>query len=160
MNGLNEAEVVQNAVLGAALIWRFGLGYQEKSGEIPHSVPLSFIVLPICLHYRSLEEVASTRKASGLALFASKLAKSREDLLSVNSRAKAMRSLTLQSLGIAVQSGLTALDYKHATVRANQVKTPFVAERIKRHWDAANRFGYWCAGLHLRDITTLLKLEF
>jgi hypothetical protein len=158
---LNELEVVQNAALGAGLLWRFGMGYQEKSLEEPAPLLLHFIVLPICLHQTTLDTAAGTRKNSGLALFASKLAERREDLLAIHVRALAMRSLTLDSLGNGIRTGLLKMSYNDALVRANTLDgLATIPTRIKTQWDVAARLGYWCAGSDLRTIATLLRLEF
>src|SRR5262249_23484698 len=65
---LYEVGLVQNAALGAILVWQFGLVYQEKSGSRPPPLSLAFIVLPVCLHGDTVEDILSTRKSSGLAL--------------------------------------------------------------------------------------------
>jgi hypothetical protein len=52
-------------------------------------LPLAFLVLPLVLHRPTLEMINSTRKASGLALFAAKLGEERENLLAVHERALA-----------------------------------------------------------------------
>ena len=70
--GLTELDVVQNPAIGAYLIWQFTLGYQEDGAEVA-PIPLAFLVLPMLLHRQTFDEVASTRKASGLTLFAAKL---------------------------------------------------------------------------------------
>src|ERR1700719_4869340 len=115
---LNESEIVQNPALGAYAIWRFGLGFQSEKGR-PAALPLTFLVLPLVLHRPTLEMINSTRKASGLALFAAKLGEQRESLFAVHERALALRHLTLQSIGMGVASRLLTLDYDAATLRAN-----------------------------------------
>ena len=77
---LNEVEVVRNPASGAYIIWRFGLGFQEEEGTQP-TLPHAFFVLPLVLHRPTLETISSTRKASGLALFAAKLGERRKNLL-------------------------------------------------------------------------------
>lgn len=157
---LNEVDVVQNAALGAALLWHFGVSYQERASSAPPLMPLTFVVLPVCLHGQTLEILLSTRKNSGLALFAAKLGETRENLIAVHARALALRALSLQSLSIGVQAGLLSVDYASATVRSNDVRSPGLPERIKPIWEAAGRFGYWCASLQLRQIASLLKVDF
>jgi hypothetical protein len=89
VEGLNEADLVQNAALGGALIWRFGLGYQEKATSVPPLMPFAFVVLPICLHAQTVDVVLGTRKNSGLSLFAAKVGEVREALLAIHTRALA-----------------------------------------------------------------------
>ena len=80
--GLTELDIVQNPAIGAYLIWQFTLGYQEDGAE-EAPIPLAFLVLPMLLHRQTLDEVASTRKASGLPLFAAKFDKEREILMGI-----------------------------------------------------------------------------
>jgi Family of unknown function (DUF6521) len=159
-SALNEAEIVQNGALGASLIWRFGLGYQEESGSEAMPFPLAFLVLPICLHSKTVATILGTRKASGLALFTAKLAQEREDLLAVHERALALRSLSFESLAVGIRAGLSAVDYVGATIRSNTVREPPVNERVKPLWTAADRLGHWCFGLKLAHVATLLKVDF
>jgi ABC-3C biological conflict system middle component len=158
--GLNEADIVQNAALGSALIWRFGRGYQEKTASVPPLLPLAFIVLPVCLYAQTLQEVLSTRRNSGLSVFAAKVGEVRENLLAIQGRALSLRQLSLQSISIGTRAGMLAIDYKNAAIRSNEVKPPAPPERIKASWDAAERMGYWCGGLQLPEISTLLKMDF
>jgi hypothetical protein len=158
--GLNEADIVQNAALGAALIWRFCQGYQERSTNVPPLLPFAFIVLPICLYSQTIDAVLSTRRNSGLALFAAKVGEMRETLLAIHTRARDLRELSLQSISLGVRSGILAIDYTSAAVRSNTVKGPALPERIKPYWNAADRLGYWCGGVHLMELGSLLRVEF
>ena|SRR5438128_124949 len=156
----SQAELIQNPVFGATLMWRFGLGYQERSLSEPPTLPLFFIVLPVCIHAETIQEVLSTRKSSGLALFAAKVGEVREDLLAIHERALRLRDLTLESIGLAVQYRWLTADYSKAELRANQSRGPTPGERIKPMWDAAEKFGYWCAGAGLKQTTLLLQMAF
>ena len=157
---LNEADVVQNAALGGALIWRFGRGYQERSNHMPPTMPFAFIVLPICLYSPTLDAALSTRRNSGLSLFAAKVGEIREALLAIHTRVLELRELSLQSISTGVRSGLLSLDYKTAALRSNDVRTPVLPERIKPLWNAAERLGYWCGAVPLKELGTILRVEF
>jgi hypothetical protein len=159
-DGLNEADIVQNAALGAALIWSFGQGYQEKSTGVPPLLPFAFIVLPICLYSQTLDAALSTRRNSGLALFAAKVGEMRETLLAIHTRARDLRELSLQSISLGVRSSILSIDYSVAAVRSNTVKPPALPERIKPCWNAADRLGYWCGGVQLTELASLLRVEF
>lgn len=160
---LNEFEIIQNPALGAYTIWRFGLGYQSEQGR-PATLPLAFLVLPLVLHRPTLETINSTRKASGLALFAAKLGEERENLLAVHERAFALRRLTLQSIAMGVGGRLLTLDYVAATVRANTsestIRKPVLPERIKGFSGAAEKVGYWFSKLGLHQVASTLAVEF
>src|SRR5262249_1383439 len=107
---LSESEIVQNAALGAYVLWRFGIGVQREDAR-PAPLVLSFLVLPLLLHQPTLRMITSTQKASGLTLFAAKLGQQREDLLAVHERAHALRRLSLQSIAMGVNNRLLTLDY-------------------------------------------------
>ncbi len=77
---LNESEIIQNPALGAFALWKFGLGFQADDGR-PAAMPLFFLVLPLLFHRRTTEAIDTTRKSSGLTLFAAKLGEDRENLL-------------------------------------------------------------------------------
>ena len=114
----SELEIVQNPALGAYVIWRFGLGFQSDDSR-PSSLPLVFLVLPLLFHRQTLQVIGSTRKASGLTLFAAKLGEERENLLAVHERARLLRTLTFESLVLGIQGKLLSLDYGEASMRAN-----------------------------------------
>jgi Family of unknown function (DUF6521) len=108
--------------------------------------------------------INSTRKASGLALFAAKLGEERENLLAVHERALTLRRLTLQSIAMGVGGRLLTLDYVAATVRANTpeptVRKPVLPERIRGFSGAAEKVGYWFSKLGLHQVASTLAVEF
>jgi hypothetical protein len=160
---LTEMEIVQNPALCAFVLWRFGLGFQSE-GQRPAILPLAFLVLPLVLHRPTLEMINSTRKASGLALFAAKLGEQREFLFAVHERALALRRLTLQSIGMGVASRLLTLDYQAATLRANTPEPdspkPKLPERIRSFSGAAEKIGYWFSKVTLSQVASTLAVEF
>ena len=159
----NDLAIVQNPGLGAYTIWRFGLGFQSDS-ERPAPFHLAFLVLPLVLHRATLDAIISTQMASGLALFAAKLGKEREKLLAVHERALILRPLSLQSIGVGIGTRLLTLDYKGATVRANETpakpKRPVVPERLKDLGAGSEKLGVWFSKLGVPQIATLLRVEF
>jgi hypothetical protein len=157
---LGEIEIVQNPGLGSVMIWKFGIGYQTESGSVIPTLPLAFLVLPIVFHAPTLEAVLSTRVASGLALFASKVGENRESLLAIHARALALRTLSFQSIAMGAKVQLLSLDYSSASIRANTRKTPPLPERLRRLLTGSERFGHWCARLSLAQISSLLRVDF
>ncbi|AIC30261.1 hypothetical protein IE4771_PC00136 (plasmid) [Rhizobium etli bv. mimosae str. IE4771] len=161
---LTELEIVQNPAIGAYLIWNFALSYQEN-GAAAVSFPLAFLVLPMLLHRPTFDEVAATRKASGLPLFASKFDKEREALVELHSRALQLRALSLQSIGMAATSRLIKIDYEQATLRAYSldlldVKKPKVPERLNGFASAADKLGAWFSKLSIAQIASTLRIDF
>lgn len=161
--GQQDLALIQNPTLGAYALWRFGLGFQTEN-EIPAEFALTFLVLPIVLHRESLDHVVSTFPSSGLALFAAKLGKQSEDLLAVHERARILRPLTLQSIGMGVSGRLLTIDYAQAKVRANETshkpKRPPVPNRLKDIGSGAEKLGLWFSRLEARQIAVLLRVEF
>jgi hypothetical protein len=160
---LSEPEIVQNPALGAFAIWQFGLGYQADNGR-PAALPLAFLVLPLLLHAQTLEVIQSTRRASGLTLFAAKLGEERENLLAVHERARNLRELTLQSIGFGIRGKLLSLDYEDATLRANALlepdSYPALPERLKGLPKSADKIGHWFSVGGLTQVANTLKVEF
>jgi hypothetical protein len=160
---LQELEIVQNPALGAYVIWRFGLGFQSDGGR-PADLPLAFLVLPLLLHRPTLDKITSTRRTSGLSLFAAKLGEERENLLAVHERAFALRRLTLQSIAMGVGRRLLTLDYAGVTLRANALDATTLKlelpERIRGFSGAAEKVGYWFSKLGLPQVASTLAVEF
>lgn len=160
---LNELDIVQNPAIGAYTLWCFGLGFQNEDGN-PATFPLVFLVLPLVLHKPTLEVISSTRKASGLALFAAKLGEKRENLLAVHERALALRRLSLQSIAMGVGSHLLTLDYTAATIRSNapdsSLRKPKVPERIRDFSGAADKVGWWFSKLSVHQVASTLAVVF
>lgn len=158
---LNELEKVQNSALGAYCLWQFGLAYQDEAPNAPH-LPLHFLVLPLLFHHTSLDHLVSTRSSSGLALFAAKLGDRQEDLLAVHERVRALRELTLASIGLAVSRGICTLDDTTASLRSNTVSTKKldVPERLKPLTAGSKKLGVWFARLELAQIALVLRVMF
>jgi hypothetical protein len=160
---LNESEIIQNPALGAFALWKFGLGFQSEDSR-PAAMSLLFLVLPLLFHRQSIRVVESTRRASGIMLFAAKLGEDRENLLAVHERALVLRKLTLDSLELGIRGGLLTVDYLEATVRANTLlgasAKPVLPERLKTLPTSADKVGYWFSKAGINQIATTLRVEF
>lgn len=160
---LSELEIIQNPALGAYLLWRFGIGYQSSDGrQAPFH--LFFLVLPLVLHRHTLSKISSTQRASGLALFAAKLAEERENLMAIHNRTLLLRRLSLQSLAMGTEHRLLSISAGTATVRANtadeQFRVPLLPDRITPLARAPEKLGYWCSQFSLHQIATTLMVDF
>lgn len=161
---LTELDLVQNPAIGAYLLWQFTLGYQEDGAEAAPLL-LAFLVLPMLLHRPTFDAVASTRKASGLTLFAAKFDKERETLVELHGRARQLRPLSLQSIGVASTSRLVRIDYETAALYGYSldllgVRKPAIPERLKGFSGAADKIGYWFSKLGLPQIASTLRIDF
>jgi len=117
------------------------------------------------LHGQTFDEIASTRKTSGLPLFAAKFDKEREILMGIHARAIQLRPLSLQSIGVAVTSKLVRINYETAEFHGYpidllHVRKPKVPERLKGFASAAEKLGYWFSKLGLVQIASTLRVEF
>jgi len=157
---LREVQIVQNPALGSTLLWRFGRGLQERTLGQPGVLPFFFLVLPVCLFARALDDVLSTRKGSGLRLFSAKVGENREELIAIHERALALRELTWRSLVTGVRIRSLKLDCGRGEVRANDIRMPDSPERLKPLCDGAERLGYWCGGVSLKQAAMLLQVTF
>jgi hypothetical protein len=159
----SELQIVQNPALGAYSLWHFGLGFQGDDAR-PPLLPLSFLVLPLLLHRPTLDIIASTRKISGLSLFAAKLGEERQNLLAIHDRALTLRSLTVQSLGVAVNAGLITIHYQHGTTRSNSLppglRSPTPPQRIRSFPAAAEKLGHWFSRAGLSQVASSLRIDF
>lgn len=161
---LNEIDLVQNPAIGAYLLWQFTLGYQKDGAEATPLL-LTFLVLPMLLHRPTFDAVTSTRKASGLLLFAAKFDKEREALVELHGRARQLRSLSLQSMGVASTCRLIQIDYEAATLRGYaldllDIKRPLIPERLKGFASSADKIGYWFSKLEIPQIASTLRIDF
>lgn len=160
---LTEPELIQNPALCSYTLWHFGLGFQSDH-QYPALLPFAFLVLPLVLHRPTLDLIVSTRKTSGLALFAAKLSEERENLLAVHERARLLRTLTFQSIAFGINSRLLSLNYQQATLRSNELesgrKAPPTPERVKNFPSAAERLGYWFSKAGLPQTAITLGIQF
>jgi hypothetical protein len=161
-----ELRAVQNPALAAMLLWRCASGYSAGSGRAePIPLPLLFLVLPILLHGETADLVIGTQKNSGLRKFAEKFqiaSQSKTDLLlSIGPRAKAMRDLTSEGLGIAVLCHVLGFEENAARVYSLSDTQPVtgIPQSVRPLLSAAEKLGSWFAQLSLYESTILLQVS-
>lgn len=158
---LNEVQAMQNPALGAVLLWRFVCGFSPDSSVKGTPLPLSFVVLPLALHARSLAEVVGTQSASGLRKFEEKFRDRGDLLLSIQPRMLAMRDLSLRSLRIGLRAGLLTLAPNEAVLWPRSYATaPAETKAVSDLLKSAEKLGSWCRELSLFEVSGLLKVEF
>jgi hypothetical protein len=161
-----EVKAVQNPALGATVLWRSVVGYEQGNGRGESTpLPILFLLLPILLHEETARMVASTNRASGLRKFAEKFfgTQAKADLVfAIHTRALAMRGLTLDSLRISIAGGLLSVDSASASAFALS-KTPAaagIAESVRDLLRSAEKLGYWLGELTLHEIGIILRVSF
>jgi hypothetical protein len=156
---LSEVEKVQNPAFGALILWHYGTAYQESFVSDPSDFLLFFLVLPMCLHEKTLLEIKSTRKSSGLGKLCQKLSNEREDLIAVHERALRLKRLTLDSITYGIRANLLAVDYKKAKIRSlGDQKNPKFTE-LKAFFDGAEKLGHFFSHLETVSIFKALQVE-
>lgn len=156
---LTEIEIVQNPAFGALLLWKYGREYQDTLDRYPSNLLLYFLVLPVCLHWQTLDIANRTQAGSGLGKFCEKLGKNREEFLALHSRCLTLREMTFASIGFGVRARLFSVDYSLATLRALDTQAPRIVPRIKPHTKGAEKLGIWFRGLGLGNIFKALGVQ-
>ncbi|MCB1467818.1 MAG: hypothetical protein KDK08_11885 [Rhizobiaceae bacterium] len=155
---LSEVERVQNPALGAMLIWKYGRSFQAQLRAEPSGLLLAFLILPLCLHRPTLDLVIGTQARSGLGKFCEKLSEKREELFAVHERCLALKELSLNSLAFGERSGILAVEYETARLRALEVADPALNERVKAQVKGAERLGVWFSTLETAEVFHALKV--
>jgi hypothetical protein len=155
---LSEVERVQNPALGAMLIWKYGRSFQAQFTAEPSDLLLAFLILPLCLHRPTLDMIVGTQARSGLGKFCEKLSEKREELFAVHERCLALKGLSLNSLAFGERSGILAVEYDTARLRALEVADPSLSERVKAQAKGAERLGVWFSALRAAEIFHALKV--
>jgi hypothetical protein len=162
-----ETRNVQNPALGAMLLWRFTVGYEEASKvKAPAPLPLLFIVLPMIYHQETSELISSTLKASGLRNYVNKFLDtktSKSDLVySIHDRAIKMRGLSLESLGLATASKLLSVDQQNGAVFSLSTSSAKsgIPQSVQSLLKSAEKLGSWCGAISMHEVSVILKIRF
>jgi Family of unknown function (DUF6521) len=161
-----ETRNVQNAALGACLLWRFACGYiaAHKTGDRP-PLQLLFVVLPLLLHSTTAQVVKSTHKASGLRAFAAKFSESKavkqDLLLAIHDRVLRHRGLTLDSVQVALAKHSILIDAEGFILPLSEARAVAgIPDEIRQLMRDAEKVGVWCSQLTLHEVATILKVRF
>lgn len=157
---VSEVQAIQSPALGAYLLWRMGASFQANRPEGPR-MDQQFLVLPLVLHSGTLAVISSTNPTSGLSKFVHKMLSNEGELIAVNSRAVALRDLTLASLSLGVASGLLTIHHNSARVYSLDTnRKPAVGEGVKQMGRAAERLGLWFAHLPKEQVFSMLRVAY
>lgn len=164
INLSNEVINVQNPALGAFIIWSFVRGYYSFDSSCT-PFPVLFIVLPIIYRNDMVEVLHATNRSSGLRYFANKFLTTKvlkNDMVSqIHVSSSNLKELTLDSIKIALNASLIAIDYKSALVfpltNTEHKSEPKSTIKLGK---ASEKLGYWCAQLTIHEISQVLKVRF
>ena len=156
----SQTSEVQNAALGAGLVWRTAAGYQQQREDFA-GLPFThlFLVLPLLLFEDTAQHVKSTNPSSGLLKFVSKI--SPDVLLGVHSRVDRLRELSLASFRIGLLCGLVQLDTSTGAVMSLRKTMPDVYDAGTRELlRSADRLGHWFGATTPHELSVHLKVRF
>jgi hypothetical protein len=161
-----EARNVQNPALGAGLLWRFTCGYIEAH-RTAEGAPLQllFIVLPILFHGQTEEFLNRTQRASGLRAFAVKFGDSKASkqdlLLTIHDRTLQYRSLSKQSLQLALATRLIHLETNGKVIPLSRTQAVAgMPDETRLLMRDAEKLGHWCSQVTLHEVAAILKVRF
>ena len=167
MNALSrEVDAIQNAAFASILLWRFCTAYAAvRQAPLSTPVPALFVVLPLLFDEDTAGMIGGTQKASGLRLFAGKFAESKhaktDVLLSLEKRARARRSQTLEALALAIKARLLFLEPASGEIVALSQAPPLsLPESVQPLIRNAEKLGAWSGALSLFELSTTLHLTF
>jgi hypothetical protein len=162
-----EVTAIQNPALGAVLIWRCAAGYEHGNniaGALP--LPLVFVALPILFHQQTAELLIATQERSGLSTFVEKFQRSSElktdILLALSHRTVTMKTLSAQSLQMALGRRLVGLDVAAAGIFPLTTTFPVagVPASIRPLLTGAAKLGNWFSKVSLYEASLLLQVSF
>ncbi|WGS45181.1 DUF6521 family protein [Burkholderia sp. JSH-S8] len=148
---------VQNPGLGAALIWKFGCGYASAKGAaVP--LPYAFIIIPLLYNKKILDVVSRTNK--GLRKIEEKLSDDESVAATAQMNALSMRSLSRESLAIALRAGLVSIQLEEPSYRSRITAPPALdGNKPKVFLKSAEKLGRWAAEVSLREFCFIFHLE-
>lgn len=161
-----EAKNIQNSALGAVLLWRFAVGFEENSPTRNHPpIPLLYLVLPLLLHGEIEKIIKSTNQASGLRTLVGKFSKaaiSKNDLLlNIQKSALGMRKLSTDALRQAIAAKiLSIIPEKGTAIPLSKTSPRGIPKSIQELLNQAEKFGKWCAELTIYEIAIIMKVGF
>ncbi|GAA5480026.1 three component ABC system middle component [Haloferula helveola] len=161
MNLFFEKNAIQNPILGAEAIWTATKACYKKSSQI-NGLPFaaSFVILPLALHSRTAETLA-TKNLQG-ALIKS-LSENREIPFGLQERVEELSDLTLASISLAAASGLITLDPVHdrpLVPYTNRHPIQHANQEVKNILAASKRIGHAIAELSFSRLCSILNLKF
>ena len=157
---------VQNPSLCAVMQWRFSVGYQDNRQDAAGPpIHLAFLIAPLVLHPDSARLLLSTRRSSGLRLFAQKFSRASVNksdvLLALQHRAELFRDVSLRGIQIAVAARLVTVRTESSQLLPlSKTKPRLGRPRARALLRASERLGGWMGELTLQEVAFILRVRF
>ncbi|MEO5340929.1 MAG: DUF6521 family protein [Magnetococcus sp. MYC-9] len=155
--------VMHNPALGAVVLHSFVQGWEEKHiSENGLPWPLLFLPLPLVLHMPTAEILAKTQQRSGLIGLTEGDDKLRKNIYSFQERVLTSRKLSMESMVMALATGLLILDLQGGQLFSGRPAVPrdSIPERVRLLVKAAKSLGRLCQGHSLGEISFHLRVQF
>ncbi len=153
--------------VGAYLLWRFVKGYSSVATHGP-DLPIVFPVLQLLTTPALLNHVPKSKsKTKTLEDFIVNIVKGREQYLVINLAKETKRNLDwiLNSIAVAIATGLLMIDYKNARLEPNgsikeSTKMKGFMEELRKVTGAkAWKFGRWLGALTNAEVMGYLGVS-
>lgn len=155
-----ETELVQNAALGAVILWTFTEEYcdqcRRQSGP---SLQLVLPVLPMVLDQETTESIYRRRFDGGLFLA---LAENRTLTLDLQYRTQISIPQTMQALNLAFATRLLSYRKDEGILWSERRTAPELKSNseVRPLLAAAKRLGYWFSTINSEQLCSYLHLQF
>ncbi|HVU16611.1 MAG TPA: three component ABC system middle component [Candidatus Didemnitutus sp.] len=155
-----EAELVQNAALGAVVLSAFTVEfYDQRRRQAGPPLPYLLPVLPMVMHEETVTSIYRRHFDGGLLLA---IAEDRTLTLELQERMETMMPQTMQALNVAFSSKLLTYRGDTGQVWAESRHLPNLprGEESKPLIAAATRLGYWFSTISIDQLCAYLRIRF
>lgn len=162
MDELFELNLIQNTGLAAEVLVTTAVAYyREKNSANGLPFPLSFLVLPLLFHRRTVDAIKK-RKGNGVLYKAIK--EDKEIPIGLQSRMESMFDRTLSAFSLAITANMLTIDLATAElipmVRTIPKSALPVIESAKDIFNVANRLGKAFAEHSVEEIIKITEVVF
>lgn len=157
---------IKNPALGAYLIWRFCAAHKSVNEGKPINPANTFFILPLIFYEDTRKVINSTQVGKGLYHAISKLTSADEKMadvpLLIDKRVRLEMNLTIDSLFVAMESGLILPDPHVGGLIVNLEIKPVkgLSGGVSMLDRATEKLGAWFSGMQDDAIQKLLRVRF
>lgn len=161
---IKEVKEWNTPLVTGYLLWRFTQGFYEnqKNGEAPVALN-HFIAMPILLNSLLLEKINNRRKSLQSYIKSFEEEKRSDLLAGIHDLVRKNMLHTLQSLDVAVTSGLLVWNYESAVLYPTKIQTKIkrghsLRKDIVNTGDKAEILGKWFSEHDVLTVASYLKV--